>query len=242
MNIQQIGLPQFAQGTDDVNRGQPQGVDDMLLGQGQVDGIRGAVPGLAPHPVEQLEQQMGDPLAGRSPPHIGQVLVGQGAVTGGDPGHPQGELGMGPEQIEQVFAGKHADRDIGQAIGRMGRRRVEIGLETEECAGQGEIEDLPSAILQHLIEAHPAVEQGIEIVADLVLAVEIGARGKHAVSRFEMFHDGDLAVRQRRAKRIVPHRTSPAVGGNIENFSRTLGHHAEKSRCGINLGQTNPGR
>lgn len=158
-------LPQVAQYSVHVNEGQARRVSDVLLGQGQVHLLDPAPRPLRTVADEQLEEQVCNALARRTPPDAGQVVEGQAAVPANQPREPHADLRVDLRQGVQGLVRNHAHHRIRQSLRAKSRCRAAGRMETKHGARQREMQDLPPSILQDIVEEHPAVDEVVDGIA-----------------------------------------------------------------------------
>src|ERR1043166_3195125 len=72
----------------------------------------------------------------------------------------QGESGFGLKRLIDRPLWRDARANRGQALRRMHHRERGIGLESQECAGEGEIQDLTVSLLEEQVAESPALHDG----------------------------------------------------------------------------------
>src|SRR5437588_10643178 len=120
------------------------------------------------------------------------MIVENWFLLGGKPRQVERERRVIAVEFPQFLARKDAQQYVRQRLDRMLHLVEDRRLEAEKIAGQRVIEDLPSAVRQHLVPERPARQNGVQIYAAAPLRHDGRARIGRQLRRFEAADEPQL--------------------------------------------------
>ena len=152
-----------------MDRSEPGGVADLLLGQAEREGRADRAIGHAA-PVADFEQHRGNARPRRFAAERGEA-IGQGhpldLLVGN---HRGGEPRMRDGQAHQRGLLERAHCTVAQRRDRRGRFAINQARDRQHVAGEHEAQDLPAAIVEQHIAHHRARAQDEHLSGGIVLA------------------------------------------------------------------------
>ena len=153
--------------------GQSEHIADVLLPEGQADGL--ALPLAFEGALIELQQEVADAFARGPTTQVGDVLVEQDAIAGTHSDHPQPNFWVLLKEAGNPRAREAADADRGQADGGMRDGRPQFGLKAEERAGKQHLENLALAIIHEVVDQDPATGQAADLVENVPFVIDMPA-------------------------------------------------------------------
>src|SRR5665213_924924 len=170
-------------------------ISEMLLRKRELDrAVFGQARFLGTH--EQMQQEIGGAFQRGAPAEAAEIFVDQLLLASRQPGDVEGKRRKAIVQIPQLGARKHAQHQRRERLDRVLHLAHQRALQADHVGWQGVIENLPAAVVQHLVTECPAAEHRIKMLAAGALAQEACTGVDAQFVGFELLYERQLLGRK----------------------------------------------